>query len=346
MTDRVQNLIVRIRDILADPSGDRWSDDLLLRLIEEAQNDIVFKTRLLRTKQRIFLEENLTYVKLPDDLLLLDKVLYNDKVLPLIPHYQMDERDPEWEVDKGTISAVIYDKMNRGTIRLYPIPDYIEKEAEIVFKEPITLTKEEYEFNSVTGELVDMDNSDISSVYGFVTDIDFYDLVVTDEGCKELNEFDSITDVFGVVVNIESLLYDLEERPNVNFGVVVDGDIPLNQIYGVTTDIEVDEEDYTQYPNIFGVLTDLDIITDYLDIYYIKKPTELLEIDDIWDKAIKFYVVGMALRYDADAQNTARGNEYLQLYANELQEMKKQDMRDFIRTSTNSKYEIQYKGFI
>jgi hypothetical protein len=345
--DRLQELIKNIRYVLADPDGDRWPDDFITSLISEAQTDIVLKTKLLRTKYRIYLTENLEYVKLPDDLLLLDKVLYKKEVLPLIPHYQLDQKNSSWEENRGTIEAIVYDKMNRGIIRLYPIPDYITKSIEIEFKESIALIKEDYNFNSVVGEVTDMQDSNItSSQYGIVTNIDFLDTVYSTEGCITFEAFDTEQDVFGVVTDIQSLLYDVEVREDVNLGIVVDGDILLSQVYGITTDIEVDIEDKTDYKNIYGILTDLDIIDEYLDIYYIKKPTTLLEIDDVWDKAIKFYVAGMALRYDADTQNVARGNEYLQMYLAELQEAKKHDFRDFIRTSMTTKYEIQYKGFI
>ena len=50
---RISSIIIRTRDTLADPEGDRWSDERLLRLIDEAQKDICRRAKLLRTKKNI-----------------------------------------------------------------------------------------------------------------------------------------------------------------------------------------------------------------------------------------------------------------------------------------------------
>jgi hypothetical protein len=346
--DRQSQLIKSIRYILADMDGDRWSDEFLQSLINEALEDLVYKTRMLRAKKIYYLDENVEPVfQLPEDLLLLDRVLYRGKVLSLIPRYKLDEQKPDWELDKGHIEAIVYDKLNKGYIRFYPIPNDIKRNILFQYKEAISLDQEAFDFNQASGEIVNMKDSDINSPYGFVTDVAFYDLVYDNDKCVKMEILPTdINNEFGIVGDIRSLMYDIIIRDGKTNGVIVDGDISLSSPYGVTVDLEVDKEDKTYYNSIYGILTNGNIIEDYIDVYYIKKAESLNEIDSIWDKAIKFYVAGMALRYDADAQNVARGNEYLQLYANELAQAKKMDMRDFTRTSTASKYEIQYKGFI
>ena len=345
---REETLIKNVRYILADMNGDRWSDEFLQSLINEAMVDLVYKTRMLRTKQTYYLDVNAgPEIELSDDLLLLDRVLYKGEVLPLISRYQLDQQKFEWELDEGILTTIVYDKMNKGCIRLYPIPNNIEREILFQYKSAISLDQEEFAFNQASGEITNMDDSSINSPYGFVTDIDFYDMIYDNGECTEINLLSNDTNnKYGVVNSIRSLMYDIIIEENKTFGVVVDGDIPLSSIYGVTVNLEVDEEDKTYCPSIYGVLTDGDITEEYITVYYIKKASSLDEIDSTWDKAIKFYVAGMALRYDADAQNVARGNEYLQLYTNELSQAKKMDSRDFVRTSTVSRYETQYKGFI
>ena len=55
---RIANILTRVRDSLSDPSKDRWTDERLLRLIDEAQKDLAKKSLLLRTKIGVRSEEH------------------------------------------------------------------------------------------------------------------------------------------------------------------------------------------------------------------------------------------------------------------------------------------------
>ena len=37
---RIEEILVRVRDTLSDPNKERWSDERLLRLMDEAQKDV------------------------------------------------------------------------------------------------------------------------------------------------------------------------------------------------------------------------------------------------------------------------------------------------------------------
>lgn len=253
---RISTILTRVRDTLADPDGDRWSDDRLIRLIDEAQKDICRRSKVLRDRRKVQVNIDGSVI-LPDDLLLLDTVLYKGKVLPLKSFLDFDIRVPNWDSDAGSPTCIIYDKQKRHLVRVYPKP-YIET-------------------------TVTLDSNNMLGVYT--------------------------------------------------------GD--TNNIFGVSSM-------YTD--NVFGVLTGAQPQknVDDLVVYYIRKPKtitsieSILEIDDVLDDAIKYYVTGKALRDDMDTQNRVVGNEELKFYARELEEVLKDDEYDFTRN--NTQYNTPYIG--
>ena len=126
---------------------------------------------------------------------------------------------------------------------------------------------------------------------------------------------------------------------------------PLEPIYGVVTALgdEVGAYDVPEW----GVLVnfcDNEGSPDDLVVYYQKQPHTLvdvdseLEIDSAYDKALKFYTTGMALRDDNDVQNRAIGNEELALFNVELAAAIKQGAMD--GTASNTQYHPSYStGF-
>lgn len=130
----------------------------------------------------------------------------------------------------------------------------------------------------------------------------------------------------------------------------IDGTVIPNSDYGFTVSIDgyVSNQDY-------GLITDIEYYDESVEntivVYYLKKPADvtdsyrILSVDDTYDNAIKYYVVGKALRDDIDAQNRAAGAEELAFYDRELREIIKDDSTDFTRNSS-SKYRNDYIGFI
>lgn len=175
---RISGIIIRVRDTLADPSGDRWSDTRLIRLIDEAQKDICRRAKLLRTKVNLSVTIDEAVVQLPDDLLVLDRVLYRGNVLPFTSHLELDKRLGNWEEEVGEPKLIVYDKQSKKQVKLYPIPNDKDMEA-------YPFTNSEYgTVTDITGLSVDdygvvSDIKDIevknnifeSSVYGIVVDI-------------------------------------------------------------------------------------------------------------------------------------------------------------------------------
>ena len=48
MTTRIADILTRARDSLADPNKERWSDDRLLRLLDEGQKHFAREAKLLK----------------------------------------------------------------------------------------------------------------------------------------------------------------------------------------------------------------------------------------------------------------------------------------------------------
>lgn len=84
---------------------------------------------------------------------------------------------------------------------------------------------------------------------------------------------------------------------------------------------------------------------ELIKIYYTKNSEEIsntadaLEISDQWDKAIRFYVDGMALKQDNDAANIARSASYLSDYGRELTQV----INRASLNSTRANREMQYR---
>lgn len=262
---RISDIILRARDTLADPTGDRWSDDRLLRLIDEAQKDICRRAKLLRAKATLIVLEGKSIYQMPEDLLLLTRVLIDDKKIDFIDHEKLDELNETWETEIGKIEYIVLDRRNRHILKTYRIPS--------------VSAENEYEFNDNFG------------IISNLTDFEF-------------------TSDFGILGNI------------------------------VESGFEESIDDY-------GIIYDM-YESDSITIYYIKKPsnialiTDELEIDSSFDMAIKYYVVGKALRDDMDTQNRVVGNEELQFYTRELNEAMKDDLYDFVRTGKN--HIVKYTG--
>lgn len=119
----VSNIINDIRDFVADPNADRWTDNRLIYLINRAQYDIASKGHGIRGKFTFGATTGKYLYELPDDLLMLTRVTVNDYAVPLKSHEEMDRIDDNWEATTGSdVTHIIYDKLSEGFIRVYPEP--------------------------------------------------------------------------------------------------------------------------------------------------------------------------------------------------------------------------------
>jgi len=348
----VQTIITRVRDTLADPNGDRWDDDRLLRLVDEAQKDICRRAKLLRTKAEVGIYDNQGTYILPDDMLLLDRILLNGELLPLKSHGDLDKTyGDNWEEATGTPICAIYDKQNRQRIKLYPIPTDLGAD-EYTFSNPGYFEDIDYVLDNF-GIIVDVPIGDsLSPDYGVTADVDYIDYLFNtcNTGCDPYTLLDAdINSDYGVVTNWTTELKDTGVHDE-QFGVVVGIEgLTQNSDYGVLIDLNSDDIQVENFASgVYGVTVDISETSDSLTVYYLKNPDDItslddvLEIDSIFNAAIKYYVVGKALRDDMDTQNRVVGNEELDFYARELTEAISDDEQDFTRNDIQ--YNTEYRS--
>lgn len=217
---RIATLMLRIRDSLSDPNANRWSNDRLLRLIDEAQKVTARKAKLLRSRAEVAVISEIATYDLPSEASILTRVLASDapstatdteisrQSVRLKSHQQMDEIDPDWESQTGDgIEYIVFDKLNPQQFKVYPIP--IDSDS-----------VSEHTFTSDYGELTDS-TGDTVDPYGVVTDLTTTDILVT-----------TFTSDLGIVTDMSSLItslvvYYLHRPPTLDDYTKIDVEQPL-----------------------------------------------------------------------------------------------------------------------
>lgn len=290
---RIKDIIKRARDPLADPDGQRWSDDRLLRLVSEAQQDIAKQTQMLKAQYTIAMIPGKRTYSLPSNVWIITRASVNGYVLELVTHEQLDFkarkvaasnyteteygntigdfddfRDVSWETDtSANIEALIYDKRNLQEISVYPIPS-----------DGIATNSYEFEAEDITfvgGEL-----------HGVVTAIDDY----------------TFNTPFGVITGLYEPNVEHENFTS-DFGVVTG----INESEGVI--------------NVWYVYTPDNLVS--LD--------DELVVPSMWDTAIKDYVVGQAFNDDYDTRFAEKSQRALAMYDRELNVSKEFERKNNVR---------------
>lgn len=191
---RVANALTRVRDIVNDVSGSRWSDATLLRIYNEGQQDIARHTEMLRDTAHIALSAGVHTYNLPNDLIRVLRVIYDNQALPIVSHNDLDHPpitgntissvtdragysrssfettlSPTWITDttEDSVSAVILDKLNRHKVRVYPRPVGILTETFEVGTYGVTVSaiddEDTFTFDSLYGVPVSVVDTDVES---------------------------------------------------------------------------------------------------------------------------------------------------------------------------------------
>jgi hypothetical protein len=283
-------------------------------------------------------------------MLLLDRVLLEGKLLPLASHLEIDRHSNDWESDTGTPQMAIYDKQNRRNIKLFPIPGR-QSGLSYTFSNPGYFEDIDYVLDSY-GIITDVPAGDsLVGTEGVTTDVEYIDYIFNPENasCDPYSFLQAdISSDYGIVATWTTELKDTGMH-DPQYGVVVGIEgLSINSDFGVLTSLSSDDVEFENMINVYGVTTDIIETFGKLTIYYLKRPDDItsldsvIEIDEIFDAAIKYYVTGKALRDDMDAQNRTVGNEELQFYDRELIEAIKDDVMDFTRN--NTQYTANYIG--
>ncbi|MCI4437078.1 MAG: hypothetical protein JHC33_09755 [Ignisphaera sp.] len=267
---RTADIITRARDALSDPRKERYSDERLYRLIDEAQTTIARFARTLRKEIFLPVYPGIADYVMPDDCYLVTRVSYEQRALELKSHEEMDKINASWEEETDTEPKyVLFDKHTPGKFKIYPKVDYTPAD------------------------------------YGLVPTIDVP-----------------------------------------QFGTLYGQNVGLSLILSTFVNGELVQASLAENTGMLQTITD----NGYLHVRYIYRPSKVSatvepEVPEMFDKAIKHYVVGAALRDDRETQNRAMGNEEMQLFSEELQLAKRFDTVD--NTAINTQYLTKYStGFM
>lgn len=245
---RIEKILLRVRDTLADQKKERWSDDRLIRLIDEAQKDLCRRAKLLRSKCEFIVFDNKAYYEMPEDFLLLDKVSINKEYIPLIGHFELDQNYSKWEEMRGKVTNIVYDKQERGKLRLFPIPDY--SNGDRLKSVP---AYQQYKYGKVRDR------------YGFITDL------------PRPGEFPN--GKHGITTDITGVFQWQEEIGGIPKVVVKD--YTMGTKWGVVQDIVFNVTPDTTEDRNFGVCT-------YIEGFEVEPFGVVTQIDNIEDYETKF----------------------------------------------------------
>ncbi len=221
MPTRIENILLRARDTLADPNAARYSNERLLRLLSEGQKDIVNQTKLLRNSYELLAIPDLAVYTLPEDVWIITRASYKGSKLSLVTFDKMDdyltstlpnyvENNNSWEDTVGvTPLALVYDRLNIQKLRIYPIlsEDLLDNSYTFTggnlsfyggFEFGVVTDITNYFFNSVFGIITDFKdpfvNSSFSSYFGVTTKLSEVDSAITVQYFAIAPEVTSVND--------------------------------------------------------------------------------------------------------------------------------------------------------
>lgn len=215
----ISSILSLVRDRLADPQEQRWSNDRLLRLLDSAQKDFARQTECFKGTAEIPVEVNKAVYQLPADCWKIMRAHYADKGIPLYSYEYMDTIDSSWYVRTGAeIKNVVFDKRNENEVRFYPIIDEPILANVYTFENEgagsnlgVVTAIDDFTFNSPYGVVTNMFSVDIqqeilNSPYGVVTDIAEVDGNVTIFYIRDPATISSTTDKLEIGLRWENAL--------------------------------------------------------------------------------------------------------------------------------------------
>lgn len=309
--NRIESILKKARYSLADPNAERYSDARLLEAISEGQRDIARQTRLLKAETDIVLSQAEPIYKLPDDLWMITRASFNNKVIPLISYDRMDARDCGWFTQfSNVVDALVYDKRNMHEIRVYPRPND-------------TYAEDKYAFESDQPLVVDVNGltaAQQQAIHDYIAELATLDTQLP------LPLAAIYTAAGGILAIVPATA-----NGNAIYGVVTSFDgIAATPLLGVLTDVDLQQDPnewsgMVYFDSIYGVVTEVFATSGLLHINYIKDPADIEDISEdllvtpIFDTALKYYVVAQAYSDDLDSQYQARAGDAMAMYQRELQ---------------------------
>lgn len=376
MTSRLQKIITDARDTLADPKGERWSNARLLRLASAAQQDIAKQSKILKGQAVLALAPGKYTYDLPSDVWELTRATFESARIPFVSYTDLDlllsrsinnsrpsERytldsvtsldgiTADWELDTGgDVEALIFDRRDMDSIRVYPTPDESILETSYTFTNSGYLIDYEYEANSPFGVLVDAEDFE-GDTLGVVSSAESV-VYLVNESCSGVESVDDagLSSPFGLVSSIQDEIASLGFYGDGPFGVTVGMDnYTANSPYGVVTglfDPDISEEVFSSH---LGIMTQVSETNKIVGLWYTRYPADLsdigdeLEIPAMFDIAMQHYIVARAFGDDFDTRNVEKSAIAQQYYERELgviQNTNSSNATRALQTHNN------YKGFM
>lgn len=116
----VSDIITRVRNIAGDTDVLQFTDDDIMRWINDAMRECAVDNDLLQKSASSTVTSGTSEYSLPTDILRLHSVKYNNQKLPILTLEEFDEQFTTDGTDTGTpINCLIW----AGVVRLFPTPD-------------------------------------------------------------------------------------------------------------------------------------------------------------------------------------------------------------------------------
>lgn len=121
--NRIETILSKVRFELSDEQSTRWSTEGLLGLLSDGQKDIINNANCIFESTVIATEKGKNTYILPENAKVVKKVTLDDQPLQFISRDKIADIMPNWTEATGTPLFVIYDIMNKGLIKIAPVPE-------------------------------------------------------------------------------------------------------------------------------------------------------------------------------------------------------------------------------
>ena len=322
----VRDIIEAARYRLGDLDKTGWSNDRLVKLVDDGQKDICKTTSIYRRITYIPLANNQTLYSLPRDCYDVKRIEYGGKQLPIFSREDIDSLVSTSE------AFAIKSNLNRGLIEIYPERNDLE-----IFEQYIVGTMLQSGTIEVEPFLGAATHSDSSKVI-FDTELGVVSSIYEDISCNQFTNFGGIAG--------SNLDLQLVTQDDSDLGVLVAiGFKAGSENYGF-----FDHMNNIYSQGTYGITTDVTFPDYFVTVYYTAQPptTEFydssLVLDSIWEKALVHYVVAMARQDDNDEGNYQLGEAELKKYELEVAKALKISAKNFTSQMAGERHTI-YRGF-
>ena len=211
---RVTEILINVRDTLADLPAKRWTDERLLKLLSQAQRQLCVKLGALKNGTYSFAPlDGVREYSLPDDILAITRASSSLGRVSLVSFDKLDElartqsvskqyggstagnyyqnsinglvQTVDWENDTGSeVEALIYDQRAVNKIKVYPLPESVGGIDSFTISDYFGVVADLTDYTvalfGFTQEIIQPDAETVSvSPYGVIADIQDSDKMIT-----------------------------------------------------------------------------------------------------------------------------------------------------------------------